>query len=271
MGITFLILFVSFVSYANSLRGKFIWDDNIMVRDNESIRNWHSIPRALTHDISFAERERVGYYRPLLILSYMWDYAIWKLNPFGFHLTNIFLHFLTGVMAFWMLNLITGNRLLCLFTSLLFVSHPIQSEAVAYISGRSDILAAFFILLSFVVYIKYSESPGVFFYVTLLLVYACALFSKESSLILPALIAVYQWIFKKKLNLRLLMPLLQLSVFYCLFRSFVLAVHAPLVDTTVYERLPGFFVALSNYLRLLFAPYGLHMEYGKKLFTFSTP
>lgn len=77
--------------------------------------------------------------------TYMVDFTIWKLNPQGYHLTNIILHTAAALALFWLILVISGDNNLGVPTGIFFVIHPVHTEAVTYISGRSDLLALFFI------------------------------------------------------------------------------------------------------------------------------
>jgi tetratricopeptide (TPR) repeat protein len=110
-------------------------------------------------------------------------------------------------------------------------------------------------------------------YVFALLSYALALLSRENSLILPVLLLLYHYVFKKKIELKIFLPVFIIAFGYILVR---LTILRPLLfgvsyTTTLFQRIPGFFVAVTNYPRLLFLPFSLHMQYGSRLFEFSNP
>lgn len=97
-------------------------------------------------------------YRPLTILTFRWNYAIGGLDPTGYHLVNIVLHGLNSALFVTTCNVIFQGMTSCqsrtLLASLLFVVHPIHTEAVANVVGRADLLCAFFYLVSFLSYVK---------------------------------------------------------------------------------------------------------------------
>ena len=261
-----LIALLCFFVYGNSLKCKFIWDDNFMIRDNELIRNWSGATKIFTQDIGYGVGQKVGFYRPLQLMTYMLDYSIWKLNPAGYHLTNIFLHLLVGCLVFWLLGLFYVDRFVSLFTSLLFIVHPIHVEAVAYIAGRADILVAFFIVFSFIFYIKYFRSKNTNFYLIMLLSYVGALLSRENSLVFPLLVLSFHLVYKQKLKFREFFPIVLISILYIIFRLEFIPSHPVIVTSSFFERILGFFYALSSYTRILIFPVNLHMEYGLKPF-----
>ncbi|MCK5305699.1 MAG: tetratricopeptide repeat protein [Candidatus Omnitrophica bacterium] len=269
LSVVLIMLAGSFV-YLDSLDGRFIWDDNHLVKNNTYIRDLSCLPNIFTESLAGGSGDLYLAYRPLQILTYMFDYSLWGLNHFGFHLTNILLHILTALAVYWFVTILFDDRLLSLITGLLFAVHPIHTEAVCYISGRADPLSALFILLSFIFYAKLEKKKNFFSEILIFVFYILALLSRESSLILPLLIILYSYIFGRKINKRVLIVMLGTTAAYVFLRMTVLKFSVPLASnyasTTLLQRVPGFFAALGSYVSLLFLPLNLHMEYGIKLF-----
>ena len=264
-----LLIIIGSVVYANSLNNQFVWDDHILVEGNVFINNWSKLPDLFTSNIAAGGGEKFNSYRPLQMITYMLDYSFWGLDPVGYHITNTLLHILTALCIFWLIVILYKNTLLAFFTSLLFLVHPIQTEAIVYISGRADPLGALFILLSIIFYIKYLQFRSIGKYLIVLLCSVLALLSRETSLIIPLLIGLYHFTFKKKIRAREFLPIVGITFAYILFRLIVLSsLISPIIYSgTFVQRIPGFFVALADYLRLLLFPFGLHMEYGQKFFS----
>ena len=268
-----LIIILGFAVYANSLNGQFIWDDEHLVRDNVYIKKSSHIHKIFTKDIGAATGVKYNSYRPLQMLSFMIDYSLWKLDVRGYHLSNILLHILVALNLYWLVNILYNHRFISLIASCLFVTHPIHTEAISYISGRSDPLALLFMLLCFIFYIKGLHTKRMGFCVLSLLTFTLALLSRENSLILPALLLLYHYSFKKRIRATQYLSMLSLGLIYIVLRLTVLKSILPDISScnTVFERLPGFFVAITNYLRLLLFPLNLHMEYTHKSFNFTDP
>ncbi|MFH1868376.1 MAG: tetratricopeptide repeat protein [Candidatus Omnitrophota bacterium] len=268
-----VIIILGIAVYANSLNGEFIWDDEYLVKENVFIRDSSYIPDIFSKHIAAGSGKPSNSYRPLQILSYMSDFFLWKLDWRGYHITNIILHILAALSIYWFINILYDNRSLSFLTSALFVVHPIHTESVSYISGRADLLALLFMLLSFIFYIKYAKSGIMWLCVCSILSFAAALLSKESSLILPALLLLYHYNFKRPVKASAFSSILIAAVAYILLRFTLLksTLSFMLPPSTAIERIPGFFVALTDYIRLLILPLGLHMEYGDSLFKFTQP
>ncbi|MBN3038083.1 MAG: tetratricopeptide repeat protein [Candidatus Omnitrophica bacterium] len=267
------IAVLGFIVYGNSLNGPFIWDDEVLVRDNVYIRSYTHLKSVFTKDIAEGSGKNYGFYRPFQMLTYMFDHALWKLNPRGYHLSNILLHILAGLAVFWLVSLLWDDFITSYLASLFFIVHPLHTEAVTYISGRSDSLSLLFMLLSIIFYIKNSSAKNTKFYVLMLLSYVFALLSRENVLVLPLLLLLYHYSFQKKLHKKEFFTISGLALVYITLRftlfHFLLAHLA--VETTLAQRIPGFFAAFFSYLKLIVLPFDLHMEYTDKLFSWQDP
>ena len=182
-----------------------------------------------------------SFYRPVQMLTYMADYSLWGNYAFGYHLTNILLHILVALSVYWLVTLLFDDRLLALFTSILFVVHPIHAEVVSYISGRSDSLGMLFLVCAMALYIKRSVRGDALLVVFMTLSYAISLFSRESSLILPVLLLFYHYALDKRIDKKDLLVITGIAVLYVVMR---LTVLGHLLDktsyaTTFFERLPN--------------------------------
>lgn len=204
-----LVVVCALVAHAGTLFNGFVGDDNMLIVNNTAYRSWDNFGRLLFDDYiidinkifngstKFLGSSDVSY-RPVKSATHFVDYAIWKLNPFGYHLNNLVLHTLNSVLVFILLNIILRNPNIALFTAALFATHPIQSEAVSGINYRHNLLIVFFLLLAMLSYIRSCRSHKFFF---LFLSYICfflGLFSKEAALIFPLIIIAYDMLIQMK-------------------------------------------------------------------------
>ncbi|MFA5231832.1 MAG: tetratricopeptide repeat protein [Candidatus Omnitrophota bacterium] len=254
--------------YGNSLNGKFIWDDNGLIKNNNYIKDWKYLPEIIKSDFGSGGDTKSNYYRPLQMVLHMAGYSLWGRNVQGYHLTSIFLHILAAIALYFFIRLIFYNTNIAFLASLLFLVHPINTETVCYISGISDSLSLFFIFLCLILYLKSFDSHTVAFNVLSLLSLGMALFSKENAVVVPVLILFYHYAFKKRLEINKIIPFFVLVISYVLLRLTVLSpfVHPDISFPVLLKRIPGFFAALTEYLRLLLLPFGLRVEYGDRLF-----
>lgn len=284
----FIIALVAFAVYANTLLNEFVYDDELLVSEDSSITNISNIPKFFTGQAGF-NRVFNWFYRPIVSTSYAIDYAVWKLNPLGFHLTNIIIHVINCLLLYKFLTIVFGQnkktekssrlQIFLLFGTVVFAVHPIHTEAVSWVSGRTDLLAFTFILASFINYLKYSEeetsSNKKIEFTLICLFYLISLFAKEVSITLPVMIVLYDIIIKKY-NLKTLLKhrrniyllLLLISLAYLLLRKSVLEAF-PSDEKKFYfygkDFVTAFFTmsqTIPLYLRLLFIPVGLLYQYN---------
>jgi Flp pilus assembly protein TadD len=267
------LVVLGFLLYANTLPGKFLWDDYGLVRDNAQIKSLSGVKKILATNIGAGTGVASNFYRPIQIFAYALDYFLWRLNPAGYHLSSILFHIAVALALYWLVSVVFKDYRLSFLASALFIIHPLHTETVAYISARADIIAAFFFLLTFIFYIKHLLSGSNKPLICALLFYPLALLAKESSLIFPLLALFYHYVFRVKIRPRVFLFFLFEIAAYFLLRLAVL--KSPLLtlpgSEPFYYRLPGFFLALGEYARLIILPFNLHMEYGLKLFKFSHP
>jgi len=271
-----IIIILGFAVYGNSLNGEFILDDTYLIKDNTYIKSWSNVSNIFSKDIAAGTALKTNFYRPFQTITLIADYSLWGLNAKGYHLTNIFLHILAALTIYWLINILYKDSALSLFTGILFITHPVHTEAIAYISGRADPSAALFMILCFIFYIKYFDSERPVHYILMLSSYILALLSRESSLILPVLILFYHHTSsggKNKIKIKEFTPILIIAFIYVLLRITILKslLSNVLYPTALFQRIPGFFVAIINYIRLMLLPFNLHMEYGNELFSMTNP
>lgn len=201
-----LIIFLGLSVYLNSLKGTLFWDDEVTVVNNVFIR--HPIKylgKIFSASYHSGAGETLNFYRPLTTLFFAFDYQIWRLKPFGYHLSNVALHILNGILIFFLLRRIFGNYLLGIFCVTLFLVHPINSEAVNYVSNRSDLLMLFFFLTAFYSYLLYREKGRWFFLLGALVLYILSILSKEMGLILLFFLLAYELIYAHNKRVTLLL------------------------------------------------------------------
>ncbi len=180
--------FTAFLIYSNTLENEFLFDDIPLIVENPQIKKIENIPALL------GITGNRPCYRPIRMASYMLDYHLFKLNPTGYHISNIIYHILTSWLVFLIVRFLLGNYTLAAAVSLLFMVHPVNTENVAYISGRRDILSTLFYLLGFFVFLKYRKTKKLLLYPCIFLAYALALSSKEMAVTLPAIFFLYDFI-----------------------------------------------------------------------------
>ena len=152
-----LVLWTGLI-YFRAIPHPFVYDDLPQILHNPLIQNLGSTLGYFRNGVEFNtdfNGQPGKFYRPLFYLSLWADYAAWGSNPAGFHLTNIVLHGLNGILVFLLAREVFGSTV-ALWSALAWLSLPIQTEVVAWISGRGLSLATAFILLTLLQAIKYA-------------------------------------------------------------------------------------------------------------------
>ncbi|MBS1518557.1 MAG: tetratricopeptide repeat protein [Bacteroidetes bacterium] len=287
-----IIIAVTYIVFYNSLSNEFVFDDENVIVNNPTVQNSGNIPKFFTGEEGF--HKVIGkYYRPIVSSTYAIDYSIWGLDPYGFHLTNVIIHIISCLLLFRILSLLFHRykyrNIFSLFGTLIFAVHPIHTEAVSWVSGRTDSIVTMFFFASFLFYIMYTgviihghkensgddDSPKNYLYLALSLVFYCAgLLSKEMIVTMPAVILLYDLVYRKKgleyLKKNYLSYLLFIivTVVYVIIRESALS-GVPDRDTYLYFYNKGtdtvFWTMIKTipvYFRLLFAPFGLLYHYN---------
>jgi tetratricopeptide (TPR) repeat protein len=277
-----LIFGLGIIIYSNSFQGSFHFDDVRSILKNTSIRNLN-------------DAVKIWKYYPcrfVTFYSYALNYHFHRLDVYGYHLFNLGVHLCSAFFVWWLVlltlsspalkgNKITGHaHLVALLTSLVFVSHPIQTQAVTYIYQRSVSLAALFYLASLCLYVKSrllregegASGLGMIYYICSWLMAVAAMFTKETAITLPLMILFYEFTFLKtqnKLNWKYPAPFLMtlmvipLTMFLTKsprFHEVRMVVEGPNGISPVQY----FFTQLRvmmTYIRLLFLPVNQNLDY----------
>lgn len=282
--------------YSNTFLSSFHFDDKRAIIRNPFIRDfwdWSSIWNA------FNTRFIVG-------LTLALNYALGGLNVVGYHVFNIGAHIAASCLVYQLAFLTLRThamrhdrseaqaRLMAIFASLIFLAHPIQTQAVTYIWQRAASLAAIFYIAALVFYVRSRMSSSFGLYVTSLVCTVLGMFCKENTLTLPLSIAFYEFCFlgkpgesvEKRIGILLPFFLTMFIIPATLMRASAITLDLmrpqfaentePLrmadltsfVDRSVMERSAYIFTQLSvlrTYLRLLFLPVRQNLDYDYPL------
>src|SRR3990167_8692024 len=149
-----LLIIVGFAIYAPNLNNVLFWDDNEWIVSNPFVYDFSRLKEIFTENILAGYGLNSNYYRPLLLLSFAVNYVIDGVKPLGYHLVSNGFHIANGLLIFFILTGVFKRRLPAFLAALLFLIHPLQTEAVTYISGRGDPMSVFFMLLALWLFFK---------------------------------------------------------------------------------------------------------------------
>lgn len=262
------------VSYFNAIGNGFIYDDLALVMKNPQVKDWRYLPEIFTSGYwTTTFGASGGLYRPLTTISFLVDHTFGG-SPMPFHVDNILIHFVCTLLVYLVLKAILGRERPALFAAIVFAVHPVHTEAVAWISGRAEILSVTLLMASLWVFI--ARPPRPLYVSASVALFFLALLAKETAAVLPVLLAVYMSLYQpatgsRENGLRLfrrLWPHAAAFAVYFLIRAIVLSdsllppPHTiPLLQVGPYERLLTMFTAYFHYARLALFPTGLTVFY----------
>jgi len=276
--IVLVLVAASFLIYANTLQGDFVWDDRALFVEHYNIWQWKNLKQLLTSQDNLFEDRYTGYYRPFPNLTFLLDRYLWNQDPSGYHLTNIIFHVLTTLCVYWVAAILFQDRRLAFLGALCFAWHPVHTEDVAWINGRNNILSSFFYLLSFALYLKFTkkEKQWLTYYGLSLFAFLLSMFSKEYALTFPFIVACYEYCLgqahpnRRILNIGYrIAPYLVIIFSYLVVRSMVLPAHGIkfMHWETFWMRVLTVPKTLAIYIRLLILPVNLTVHYETTLVT----
>jgi hypothetical protein len=215
--------------YLNALHNPFVYDDFHTVVENPSLHRLANLPAIVLYAVT----------RPLVNLSYAIDYAAWGRAPFGFHLTSVLLHMLNVALLFVLAQKFVEDsnetlrdryRLEAFAAAALFAVHPVMSEAVGYVSGRSEVLCGSFFLIALLGGRRWLRGGGSRWAALTIAAWLAALASKEIAAMLPLVLWAYDRLFvrsshdeRRRRVMRIHLPLLAVAAAGGVLRLLVLA------------------------------------------------
>jgi Tfp pilus assembly protein PilF len=189
------VFVVAFFLYANTFGHDFVWDDRDLIAENPAVRtlDGETVHRIFTENFWRSSQLGGGYYRPLVSLSYHLHYQIFDGKPGGFHIVNAIWNAGVCALVLAFVYLLFGNIVFALVTALLFAVHPIHTENVAWIAGRTDLLSTLWAMASLVFYVLARKRRNVWWLAAAVTAFAVSLLAKESSAFLPLVIVLFEW------------------------------------------------------------------------------
>ncbi|MEK7817763.1 MAG: tetratricopeptide repeat protein, partial [Actinomycetota bacterium] len=289
-----LIVLVGVFAYWNSFKVPFVFDDDPIIAGNINLREFGTTITGTYHS------------RVVGFLTFALNYKINGLDVTGYHAFNLAIHLTSALLVFWLVTLtlktpfLKQSRLsrpasvpltVALFCALIFVAHPVQTQAVTYIVQRFASLATMFYLLAVVMYAKWrlsAEDPKAaglfggritvdlpvkrgFFFAASLAATLLAMGTKENAVTLPAVLALWEFSFfggavKKRLAgllpFALTLPVIPLvQVIGGMSLTSAPGVPGVTSPPPAIDYLLTQLRVIVTYIRLLFFPSGQNLDY----------
>jgi hypothetical protein len=305
----FLIALVGLLAYSNTFNSPFMWDEKDFIVNNPIVKDLdffvHPSKAEGLELYDALKRRYVGFF------TFALNYRLHGFDVRGYHAFNLAVHISNALLVYLLLVLTfrtpfmkesalkEHSKYIALFSALLFVAHPVQTEAVTYVFQRLASLVAFFYLLSLVLYIKWRlrkdagqagmtkcETPSgekylsfplvgnLSLYLVSLLSAVLAMKTKENAFTLPVMISLYEFFFFegpfKRRMFRLSPLLLTMAIIPLTLADFDPGAIGPAMsgytDISRQDYLFTQFRVIVTYIRLLFVPVNQNIGYDYPLF-----
>ncbi len=286
-----LFILLGFLLYGNTLGHQYTLDDAIVITENDFTKKGFSgIWDQLSNDqfVGFygVKKELVsgGRYRPLSMVVFNIEYALFGLNPFVGHFMNVLWYILNGILLYLVLSKLLPNEWekkywlpLSLVASLLWFFHPIHTEVVANIKGRDEIMAFCGELATLLLLLKWLISQKVSDLLLMAFVFFLSLLAKENAITWLAIFPLSIYFFKKE-ELKKAKPafaaLFGVAAVWFFIRYQVVGgglksvadsiMNDPFLESSISEKYATIMLTLGKYIQLLFYPHPLTYDYYPK-------
>lgn len=187
-----LLLMLCLGAYWNSLGNGFVgFDDSYLIERNLRLRPEAGSPFLTKPSKESSSKRRIILHRSLRLLTYALDYRLSGSDPFVYHLSNVLYHAAAAFMVFLMGRALLESPGAGLAAAALFALHPVQTESVAYLAGRRDILAGIFYAAGFHLFWLYRQRDRNAYLAAAVAVFLVGLTAKETLVTLPLLCLLY--------------------------------------------------------------------------------
>lgn len=267
-----VLLLSTLLCYFTAIQGQFVYDDEFLIQKNVLLTEPHLWSSFFHTSTTFGSGGQDSFYRPLQILLYGLVYQIDGLNSSIFHILNILLHGLNAVLIFIFLkNLLNIMKVehakeIGFGTALIWLAHPIHTEAITYISGTADPLYVLFTLCTLILCLK----QGLLAYIASLAFMVLSLMSKETAVTSSGLVLITLLVSGKPMRQSLLrsFPYILLASSYITLRgnilnldeSFSFYSDANIYTNSILVRVYTAMSALTDYVSLIFWPQNLSID-----------
>ncbi len=187
-----VILVITVGAYHGVVANQFVLDDTHTVARNPAVHSLAQVGEWLVSPYAASGMRDYPNYRPVLIASYALDYALWGASPVGFHTTNLLIHLGVVILVFVLGRRLASEPWAAACAAGVFALHPINAEAVNYVTARSSSLATLAVLGAIWAAAKADEQGARTWRVLSYVLGIAALGTKEIAVVLPVLVVVWR-------------------------------------------------------------------------------
>jgi tetratricopeptide (TPR) repeat protein len=281
-----LIAAVCFAVFYQTTGFDFVADDWRLIYDQKDfLGNWGSLKAVFTQPFPAETYEPIPYYRPMVTLVNFLNNQFLGKTTFQYHIVNLGFHILNALLLYLLLLILFKRELFSFLAALFFAAHPVHTTSVVWISGRTDLIACFFILLSLLLFYRrkvHVGTPRIVLYWGAVLAFVLALFSKGMALSLPLFLLVWEYVSHRnsvgreasgneKPAYKALVPFFAAAVLYLVVRISVLGnlgTGQPSVTTGLFQRFLTAFAIYFFYFKKFVFP--LYVSFSPRVLTITS-
>ena len=198
--VLFPLVIITFC-YGNTLSYGFTDADDFSLIESNRIQSFEDLTNIFTQRLMQGTdfeslSARPVFYRPIPGLTYAFDYSVWGLNPYGYHLTNFAIIIAVVIVLFFFLRELSNSDGVAWVGSIIFSAHSLLLNVVPSITRRQDLIALLFLMIAFICFIRYMKHGDYRRLSLILSVFfsILAFLSKEITFLFPAIIFAYLFI-----------------------------------------------------------------------------
>jgi hypothetical protein len=203
-GLLFIVVATA-SSYWPVYSAGFIWDDDAYVTENSLLTDPDGLSR-----IWFSAHSQSQYF-PLVYTTFRMEYAMWGLNPVGYHIVNVGFHIVNALLVWALLRRLALPA--AWMVAAIFALHPVQVETVAWVTELKNTESTMFYLLAIFAWLRFCTGQGRWYYGLALALHALALSAKTTACTLPAVLLLVLWLKNERVGWR---RVVQVLPFLCL-------------------------------------------------------
>jgi hypothetical protein len=166
----------------------FIWDDRYSIVENTSLQSWKTLARFVRGPLN----PMTDMYRPVTGFVLFFQYHLFRLHPWGYHLTSVVLHGIACALLYRLALQLSGKKSIAVFASFLFAVHAAHLEAVAWVSALAEPLVVSTILAGLLFYLRYRQERQTKWLAAICVSLLVGLLTKETAIVLPLLLLAYE-------------------------------------------------------------------------------
>lgn len=271
------ILLLAFFSYVNIFFNQFVMDDYDFIVQWPLITDWKN---ALRFFIFYIPPDgQIGIYSPLKTVFHALTYHLFGENPIGYHGIALLIHFTAVIFIYRISCFLTKNRWVAFLTSLFFAVHPVNTEAITYMTASIDMVGIVFLFISFDYYLRSGKDASCknSRYLLSLMFAFLAIFTHELAIAIPVLFLFYDYCFyNDQLEFKQIIvrtwPYFAIVLFYALIKFFILGTitRGGYLYDNFYLTMLVSIKALAQYVLIVFFPLTLTVNHviSKGIFSY---